>query len=754
MNKKFFFYFYLLFSLPLIADQLDRTFGTNNVGTAILSIPYSDISINNVLISNDKILFVGTYEANNQIGFLSARYNSNGSIDTTFNATGYVMTPFNIASYGNCIGIQNDGKILIGGSTQDSSSFYSFAVARYSSTGVLDGTFGTGGFVKLSGGSSVESLAVDDINGKIYLVGSYVNGISYATISCIDFNGDIVNTFGTSGFVVDPIGFYASFKSCVIQSGKIVAVGYAKTNENQEHILLCRYNDDGSYDSSFNTTGKVFTYRTSPCRANAVTVQPTGEIIVAGATGNPNSSKVIVLRYQNNGTLDTTFNGTGFVSTYIGDRSSADSIILQSDGKIVVSGITKIGEINYLFLYRYNSDGSTDTTFGDNGLLLYQTGLTNNFKGVCGIQSTGKIIVGGTYLGNSTYQSILARYFPNNTDFITITSPATGTNVLTKYLIASGSSSAPNESVDIYVNGIFFENVGTDGTGNWISSQIGPLNNGSNYIEVDLKVSGNVITSYVSTFAVYAFNGTTGITGVTGITGTTGTTGETGTTGATGVTGTTGTTGITGTTGTTGISGTTGVTGTTGVSGTTGTTGITGTTGATGVTGTTGTTGTTGATSTNNSLCFVKTTTLSNIDNSGWKILPFDTGTIYNNAYTVLGSIGNFTGFSPNFTGIYEVTTSINFINSAKAVTTYSARATKLTGTEIFGSQEGQTKQGAANNETVQTNQSFITSLDPNDNMAIQVFSTDVAGGGAISVSPIGTGLNPIAATICIKKIA
>ncbi len=114
-------------------------------------------------------------------------------------------------------------------------------------------------------------------------------------------------------------------------------------NDYLGEFALVRYNIDGSLDTSFDDDGKVITsFGNSGARANAVAIQSNGKIVAAGLKGD--NFKFALVRYNTNGSLDTTFNGTGIVITSMGNRSAAYAVAIQSDGKIVAAGIRKNGQ--------------------------------------------------------------------------------------------------------------------------------------------------------------------------------------------------------------------------------------------------------------------------------------------------------------------------------------------------------------------------------------------------------------------------
>jgi uncharacterized delta-60 repeat protein len=126
----------------------------------------------------------------------------------------------------------------------------------------------------------------------------------------------------------------------------------------------------------FNNDGKV----TTPIGSyddwgQSVTLQPDGKILVAGYTWNGSDWDFALVRYNSDGSLDTSFDGDGKVTTPIGTSyDDAESVTLQPDGKILVAGHTQGSSWDFA-LARYNSDGSLDTTFGGSGKVTTPIGI-------------------------------------------------------------------------------------------------------------------------------------------------------------------------------------------------------------------------------------------------------------------------------------------------------------------------------------------------------------------------------------------
>ena len=155
--------------------------------------------------------------------------------------------------------------------------------------------------------------------------------------------------------------------------GKVVAAGDAHPPSTGKSLppldmAVARYNLDGTLDRTFGGTGKVLT---GQGRAMAVQVQPDGKVVAAGYTYTSTSESFEVVRYNTDGTLDASFGSNGQVITAFGRGSNdtGEAMVLQADGKIVVAGETNPTKTAYedLALVRYNANGTLDTSFGSGG---------------------------------------------------------------------------------------------------------------------------------------------------------------------------------------------------------------------------------------------------------------------------------------------------------------------------------------------------------------------------------------------------
>ncbi|TET06481.1 hypothetical protein E3J79_01830, partial [Candidatus Dependentiae bacterium] len=112
------------------------------------------------------------------------------------------------------------------------------------------------------------------------------------------------------------------------------------------------------------------------------------------------------------GSLDSSFGTAGLVTTSFGGTDDRGrSVVLQSDGKIVVAGRSNVSGTFDFALARYNANGSLDTSFAPNGLLITSFGIGSNDQGLSAVlQANGRIIVAGTSSLSGTFDFALARH--------------------------------------------------------------------------------------------------------------------------------------------------------------------------------------------------------------------------------------------------------------------------------------------------------------------------------------------------------
>jgi uncharacterized delta-60 repeat protein len=318
-----------------------------------------------------------------------------GDLDPSFGSGGRVTTDFDgRGDFSLAVALQPDGKIVSAGNSSAVGVFsVDFALSRHNPDGTLDSTFGTGGKVLTSFGGSLSAASDVAIqpDGKIVAVGIANGDFGIARYNS---DGSLDAGFGTGGLVTTDFGSFDQANGVALQpDGKIVVVGFLI-----DAVGVARYNADGSLDSTFGTGGKVITDATAlPDGAFDVAITSAGKIVVVGGA-TFGASDFLVIRYNADGSLDSSFGTGGIVTTDFGGSDTAFGVALTADGKITAAGVMRAaapGSPGDFALARYNSDGSLDSSFGSGGKVLTDFSSSDDTGNGLVIQPDGSITVAG-----------------------------------------------------------------------------------------------------------------------------------------------------------------------------------------------------------------------------------------------------------------------------------------------------------------------------------------------------------------------
>lgn len=384
--------------------SLDATFGSG--GTVITALGDFGEMGNSILIQGDDKILLGGYTQSNftSADFALMRFNYDGTLDSNFGINGKVITTIENRSEGNSLLIQEDEKIILGGA----SDWY-INLVRYDKDGVLDPDFGTDGkvIIDIEGYYSEQCKTVAmQGDGKI-LVGGYAQHISndksyFVVVRCND-DGSLDSTFGTNGIVIGSRGKANSMG--IQEDGKIILGGALDGT-----FTLEQYHSDGTLDTSFGVDGKVITPVGTYGEGYSLLIQDNGKIVLGGYSNSGTGSNFAIVRYNSDGTLDTTFGMDGKVITPVGSAGRGNSLAIQEDGKILLAGYGNDDSNNSNFaIARYNSNGTLDSSFGMDGIVITPIGDSYGGGNSLGGHSDGKIVVGG-YVYGSSLDIALVRY--------------------------------------------------------------------------------------------------------------------------------------------------------------------------------------------------------------------------------------------------------------------------------------------------------------------------------------------------------
>lgn len=459
---------------------------------------------------------------------INAIYSQEGTLDTSFSDDGKVTYDYNnLTNTSTDIAIQSDGKIVAVGYTEGNT--FDSHILRYNTDGTLDQSFGNNGAVIYDFGSTDALFAVEILNnGKIIVGGSTYNtsiGSTDFLLACFNPDGTLDTTFGNQGKVISNLYNLANvifsfdrIKDILIQpDGKILVAGVARRNSGTSIYALARYNPDGSFDTSFGENGitnssENWSNASSAGERdiNSIALLPDGKIISAGFTtldASLPTKNLTITRFNSDGSLDTSFSNNGETWIPFTEDGIFHGITTTSDNKILAIGNTGVNSVIYRFnqdgsidqsfdndgrvlpdvhdddsifsstglnlliqndgkilalvdihrpgesigVFRYLEDGSVDNSFGVNGLATFDFTSVNDNATKMAFQNDGKIVVLGYTVGNSGNLSDFAlarlnntnalsleenntlatlKYFPNPTkDYISIENPA---NTITK----------------------------------------------------------------------------------------------------------------------------------------------------------------------------------------------------------------------------------------------------------------------------------------------------------------------------------
>ena len=433
-----------------VNGTLDTTFGLGGMATTPFHYfdandDYDDASVSEMLVQpNGQVLLAGPRDSGggDDRTWVLSRLNSDGSVDASFGTGGIVVPdirstdPNGLAEPGG-LALQSDGKIVVGGvDPQYVGNTGPFIVKRLLPNGSPDPTFDSSDLSYFtnfdSGYVGATAMAPD---GSIVIAGNMNNdgGANYQSGIAVfrlqgdstpaaaaaatlanpsgDLPGDPDPTFAFQGRtlfndpspVAIPNALTTRVKATsVLPNGQILLAGSMGTvaNNGEGQFYLERLNSNGTLDSTFGTAGFVTTSIGPNAFATSMLVLSNGQIILGGATDDsataPTNANFALVRYNANGASDTTFGNNGTVITDFPGNEEVDSLALSPSGQIVAAGAYFLYPDVGFDVARYNANGTLDTTLNGTGMLQYNLGQTgsNSFPAAVAVQSDSKIVVG------------------------------------------------------------------------------------------------------------------------------------------------------------------------------------------------------------------------------------------------------------------------------------------------------------------------------------------------------------------------
>lgn len=415
-------YFFVLFSINSVYSQPgspDQEFGNNGVVVSSFYIGHEEISSIQQL-SEGKLLAVGNAENSQDGGMTILRYNLDGTIDESFGNTGHVITQFeNGIAFANTSAVLPDGKLILGGSLNypTSPALTDMALARYHPNGTLDSTFGVNGKVvtDIRDNDFIQEIIPLTDNKLIvaFISSNNITGLSDFMLCRYTSTGIIDSTFGINGIVIkDVLGNDDRISSIEQQTdGKLIVGGNVNTLTDQL-IALARYNTDGILDSTFGFNGSVIIDLSFNSEyISSLAIQEDGKIIIGGFGYVGQNIVGFIARYQSNGLLDTGYGTNGMITVnLVNGLNTFNDLAIDSEGSVVACGNLYDGLTSSFLTVRYDSNGNPDIQFGDNGKVITTINGVNENASTIIQQSDGKLLIGGFTEVNSNREYVLLRY--------------------------------------------------------------------------------------------------------------------------------------------------------------------------------------------------------------------------------------------------------------------------------------------------------------------------------------------------------
>ncbi len=384
------------------SGSLDKNFGDNGIVTVDGS--KQDIFTDVICKSDGTLLTTGYIErtATLKDGTLSL-FSNVGNLDTTFGVSnGTTISSLLKDDLSNAMTIDGNENIFLAGYLTNTSDHHSLVIAKYTPNGILDTTYGTtGAFVLGANGLDMEAVALAiDNNGKIIVASTikYSNTKSNILIFRLLSNGTVDTSFGTNGFREYGEAQEDTAEDITIdENGNILVVGTMQKNNGNKDIVILRLQPNGTYDTTFDIDGIATLNIGQDDEGNAITTDSNGKILITGKGNN----LMTIARYNANGVLDSEFGINGIIQGSTVPLSSGEDLLIDDNDNILITGYILQTATDYrMAVWRYDTTGKIDSTFGTQGVSSFTGGLNMDFGVAIAIDNNQKIVVvGGSYQG-------------------------------------------------------------------------------------------------------------------------------------------------------------------------------------------------------------------------------------------------------------------------------------------------------------------------------------------------------------------
>lgn len=389
----------VLFGIRAMAQPgtLDPTFSSDGI---VLVNPTNvfDNAQDVLVLSDNKILLCGTTGSASDFDMMVVKLNEDGSYDASFANNG-VFTLSNTAGsdFAYDMDILPNGNIIVVGAKSITMADTQFAAWAIKPDGTLDPSFANNGVYEsnlAAGEEYINQVLIH--NNLIYLVGrKFTPGFSYNSIAvqCLDLQGSLVTTFGTSGtatFQTSSTDEFSVTAATIVTAGAIAICG-DKYNPNTftsvPMIMLMTLN--GGPVAAFGTNGIWL----DSMGGTYYDIEFANSKLIASGT---NGSSAMVRRHNIDSSLDVSFGNNGTFNNAVGGYSAFYDCTLGTDNNWYACGTTSSGFMVRDFVTtRFSFDGVLDPTWGGSGNVVTSLGASFDDANAIGLQLDGKVVCAG-----------------------------------------------------------------------------------------------------------------------------------------------------------------------------------------------------------------------------------------------------------------------------------------------------------------------------------------------------------------------
>lgn len=419
---------------PTIASNLDTTFGSNGVITTQMDDLGTQSQIQRILIDDQDRIYAIGWLGDSADSLAIARYTADGVLDTTFATDGRLVALAAEKFHANdAMFHPTDGRLLIAGNAMNATlqSYADMALAVVNTDGTLDTNVDTDGLMNLdvgpiqgAGVRFSNAWGIDASSTAVFLAGDA--GANESTAAKLDISTLTLNSsYGTNGVSQNDIvtNYSEDVFDTVQYLDQVFLAGSVATDVDNDMYITKLDSTGTPVTTGFGTNGVVqvdFDGRHDWVEKVLLT-DSNASLIAIGYTDRTDADDTDLAMIKislADGSLDTNFGTAGKVEFNLDNvnaRPSRDknlSASIDANGKIVIAITNGLAGYKGMTVLRYNSDGTLDDTFGDNGLLGVPTGadVTVGTPKAMGIQSTGKIVLGGQVGSNNDRHFHLVRF--------------------------------------------------------------------------------------------------------------------------------------------------------------------------------------------------------------------------------------------------------------------------------------------------------------------------------------------------------